>query len=29
MNENQNMMPELTLNAEAAQVAAPQLVLGN
>ncbi len=28
MNENQNMMPELTLNAEAAQVAAPQLVLG-
>ena len=29
MNENQNMMPELTLNADAAQVAAPQLVLGN
>ena len=29
MNENQNMFPELTLNAEAAQVAAPQLVLGN
>ena len=29
MNENQNMMPELTLNSEAAQVAAPQLVLGN
>ena len=30
MNENKNnMMPELTLNAEAAQVAAPQLVLGN
>ncbi len=29
MNENQNMMPELTLNAQAAQVAAPQLVLGN
>ena len=28
MNENRNMMPELTLNAEAAQVAAPQLVLG-
>ena len=28
MNETQNMMPELTLNAEAAQVPAPQLVLG-
>ena len=30
MNENNNnaMMPELTLNAEASQVEAPQLVLG-
>ena len=28
MNEQQNMMPELTLNAEVAQVPAPQLVLG-
>ena len=29
MNEKQNMMPELTLNADAAQAVAPQLVLGN
>ena len=29
MSDTDNMMPQLTLNAEAAQVEAPQLVLGN
>ena len=29
MNDNANMMPELTLDGAAAQVETPQLVLGN